>query len=114
MTDYQTIHDQAALDALINGAPIALAYFGGEHCNVCQVMRPKVLALIQSHYPKLALGYIDAQQDTALAAQHQVFSLPSLHLYLDHRPGPKLERGFAIAQLSQAIERPYQLIYGDG
>lgn len=109
--DFMIVEDAATLTDLANNAVGVLLYFGGDHCNVCQAMRPKVLELFRARFPDMQLAYIDTERHTEIAAQNGVFSLPSLHLYFDGRETQRLERGFSIGQLSAAIERPYGMLF---
>jgi thioredoxin 1 len=56
-----------------------LVYFSTPACAVCKVLRPKVEELLGA-YPDVDFLYIDTVQYPAAAAQHLVFTVPTLLL----------------------------------
>ena len=81
--------------------------FGGEHCNVCHSLRPQLAAMLEEHFPQMQSVYIDCEQSPEICAQHSVFSLPVVKVYIDGMLATEAARAFSLSGLMQKIERPY-------
>lgn len=108
------IRDAAALERRIADEPVLLAWFSGPDCNVCRALRPKVEALLAAEFPRVAMVRIDCAEARELAAQRQVFAIPTAVIWLDGREYRRFGRGFGIGELREALERPYRLLFGEG
>ena len=93
--------------------PALLAYFSTETCNVCKVLKPKVAELIQSSFPEIKLVYIQTDKLPEVAAQNQVFAVPTLLVYFEGREYIRKSRNIGIGELELEIERPYSMIFGE-
>ena len=102
----QTITDLASLEQMkAEGALFIL--FGGEHCNVCHTLRPQLISLLDRHFPDLRAVYVDCEASPEICAQHSVFSLPVVKVYIDRMLIVEDARAFSLSELMQRIERPY-------
>ena len=90
-------------------APALLILFGGAHCGVCQAIRPKLESLMTQHFPDIALAYVDCAQLPDSCAQHGVFTLPVVQLFIDGQLCLERARSFSLQELSAQIERVYRL-----
>ncbi len=88
-----------------------LAYFSTEACTVCKVLKPKVAALIQEHFPKIKLVYIQSDKLLEVAAQNQVFAAPTILVYFEGREFIRKSRNIGIGELQREIERPYSMLF---
>jgi thioredoxin-like negative regulator of GroEL len=88
-----------------------LVLFGGAHCNVCQVIKPKIETLLAERFPKMVMCYVDCEKNTDLCAQEGVLSLPVVRIYFGGQCVGEWVRTFSLGQLAQAMERPYQLFF---
>jgi thioredoxin 1 len=68
-----------------------LLLFGGRQCGVCQAIKPKLELLMTQQHPEIFVFYVDCVTSPAVCAQHGVFSLPVVQLYIEGRL--YLERG---------------------
>lgn len=91
--------------------PALLAYFSTEACNVCKVLKPKVAELIQTEFPKIKLVYIKTDNLPEVAAQNQVFAVPTILIYFDGREYIRKSRNIGIGELQREIERPYSMFF---
>ena len=87
--------------------------FGGEHCNVCQTLRPQLIAMLEEHFPKMQRVYIDCEKSPEICAQHSVFSLPVVKVYIEGMLVAEDARAFSLIGLMQSIERPYVMWQAD-
>ncbi|MDF1563753.1 MAG: thioredoxin family protein [Deltaproteobacteria bacterium] len=105
-----------ALDAFVSENPAAAVYFAGEQCQVCQVMEPKVWALLEERFPRIARGRALAQaggESTALAAQHRIFAVPTVLIFFEGRETFRYARTFGLAEVEADLSRPYGLFFDD-
>lgn len=105
---FEPVHDEAQLQAFL-ARPALLLLFGGAHCGVCQAIRPRLQALVEQRFGAITLAYVDCEQTPAVCAQHSVFSLPVLRLYLDGQLALERARSFSLHEVQTEIERVYAL-----
>jgi thioredoxin-like negative regulator of GroEL len=102
------IADLKSLQAMkADGALFIL--FGGEHCNVCQTLRPQLAAMLAKHFPRMQAVYIDCEASPEICAQHSVFSLPAVKVYIEGMLVTEDARAFSVSALKERIERPYRI-----
>jgi len=89
----------------------ALIYFSHEKCNVCKVLKPKVQNLLQEDYPNIKMFYADTELYPKVAAQNSIFTVPTILIFFDGKEFLRKSRNIGIAELSKAIDRPYNLIF---
>jgi len=103
-----SITDIKLLDQMkLNGALLIL--FGGEHCGVCQSIKPQIIAMLEQQFPDMQGIYIDCETSTDICAQHSVFTLPVVKAYIDGMKVAEFGRSFSLTQLADAIDRPYSM-----
>lgn len=105
---FETIVDEAQLKARITG-PALLLLFGGAHCGVCQAIRPRLEALMAERFASIALAYVDCAQAPQVCAQHSVFSLPVLRVYLDGQLALERARSFSLLEVAAELGRLHAL-----
>lgn len=104
----QTITSITRLDQL-KSAGALLILFGGEHCGVCQSLKPKIEGLMLEQFPGIALGYVDCEQSPDICGQLGVFSLPVIKMFIEGQMYFELVRGFSLMELTRQVERIYRL-----
>jgi thioredoxin 1 len=100
----QTHLTAAQLDGL-KARQAVLLLFGAPHCGVCQAIKPKLEQLMTNNYPEMALVYVDCAHSPDIAAQHGVFSLPVVQLYIEGRLSLERGRSFSLLELDTQMER---------
>ena len=98
------------LQSTINKEIGVLLYFSGESCNVCHALRPKFKELFDKEFPKVKQIYLDAQEHSEISAHFQVFSLPTMIVFLDAKEFVREGRSVSLANISQRLGRPYGMI----
>ena len=83
--------------------------FGGEHCSVCHSLKPQLASIIEQQFTDMQAVYVDCEKSPEICAQHSVFSLPVVMVYIDGMKVVEMARVFSIGQLIESIERPYEL-----
>jgi len=87
-----------------------LLYFSGEQCNVCHALRPKFKALFDQKFPAIKQLYLDAHQNPEISAHFQVFSVPTMIVFLDGREFIREGRAVSLYQLESQLQRPYSMM----
>jgi thioredoxin 1 len=91
--------------------PAVLAYFSTTECNVCKVLKPKVMELIESEFTEISLVYVEINQQPEIAAQNHIFAVPTLVVYFDGREFIRKSRNFGLNELRNELQRPYGLLF---
>ena len=89
-----------------------LVYFSHEKCNVCKVLKPKILDMLTEHFPKIKMYYSDTELFPEIAAQNSIFTVPTIIIYLDNKEFIRKSRNIGIDELGKDLERPYNLMIG--
>ncbi|MFT7823386.1 MAG: thioredoxin family protein [Sulfurimonas sp.] len=90
-----------------------LLYFSGETCSVCHALRPKFKALFDSEFPLIRQIYLDAHENPEISAHYQVFSVPTMLVFLDGREFAREGRAVSMHGLTEQVMRPYQMMTSD-
>lgn len=107
----KTLETLAEFDALKQSAEGLVVLFGGMNCNVCHVIKPKLIEMIGAAYPKMTLAYVDCHVTMDICAQHGVLSLPTLQVYFTGQKFIEEVRTFSLHKVVQDMERPYGLCF---
>ena len=99
------------LQKLIDDNEAVLVYFSTNHCAPCISLRPKVLDLIQSKFPKMKMEFIDAESSPEITGNYSVFASPTILLFFDGKETRRFSKYISVAELEQSIERYYNLIF---
>jgi len=86
-----------------------LLLFGGPQCGVCRAIKPKLEFLMGQRYPEIAMVYVDCAHSPDICAQHGVFSLPVVQLYIEGHLYLERGRSFSLVELGAEIDRIYSL-----
>jgi len=87
-----------------------LLYFSGEDCSVCKALRPKFKELFDSEFPQVKQLYLDAQENSEISAHFQVFSVPTMIVFLDGKEFVREGRAVSLQKMSERLGRPYRMI----
>ena len=90
-----------------------LLYFSGEECGVCHVLRPKFAELFNERFSQIEQVYIDAHQNPEISAYFQVFSVPTMIVFMGGNEFAREGRLVSLHQLSAKLERPYSMLTGE-
>ncbi len=108
---YQKIENIQQFEQLVASEPALLAYFSTNECNVCKVLKPKVMELIQAEFPEIGLVYVEINAQPEVAAQNRIFAVPTIVVYFDGREFIRKSRNFGIDELRQELQRPYRFLF---
>jgi len=85
-------------------------YFSSPSCNVCHVLRPKLMEALENEYPAIGRYHTDIALTPEIAAHFQVFSAPTIIVFFEGREFIRKGRAMSVDGLLQEIKRPYQLM----
>ncbi len=100
------------LDKHISKEDAVMLYFSHESCNVCKVLKPKVVSLLEEEFPKIKMIYIDTVKYPEIPAQKSIFAVPSINVYFAGREYFRWSRNISIQQIRKELSRPYQMMFG--
>ncbi len=98
------------LQTIIRSEVGVLLYFSGENCNVCHALRPKFKEVFDKEFPQLKQIYLDAHENAEISAQYQVFSVPTMIVFMDGREFAREGRSVSLHQLTEKLKRPYRMM----
>jgi thioredoxin-like negative regulator of GroEL len=98
---------------LTETSPAVCFYLSTPQCNVCKVLKPKVIELIENEFPQLKFFYVDLNEAKEIAGQLSVFTVPTILIFFNGKELIRTSRNISIEQLREQIKRYYQLIFGN-
>jgi len=104
-TTIEEINEIVAKEAAV------IIYFYSDNCAPCISLRPKVQQLVVDDFPKVKLLLVNSEKYPALPASYGVFANPTIIIFFDGREYRRESKYISIPQLSQDIERPYNMIF---
>lgn len=87
-----------------------LLYFSGEQCNVCHALRPKFSETFDQYFPLIKQVYLDAHDHPEISAHFQVFSVPTMIVFLQGQEFAREGRAVSLHQLVEKLSRPYGIM----
>ena len=82
-----------------------VVYFSTPECNVCKVLKPKVLELLEEDFPNFVFGYVNCDSNKITAAQNSVFTVPTLIVFAEGKEVLRKSRNISLAELNEEILR---------
>jgi len=93
-----------------NGGTVT--YFSTPTCNVCKVLKPKLKEMLAEIFPEMKFAYVNTVEAMELAAQNQVFAVPTILFHLDGKEFIRKSRNVNLNELTEELERPYGMMFG--
>lgn len=107
----KTLHNIKEYEELVKETPALLCYFSTVRCNVCKVLKPKVIELLSDQFPEMGTAWIDIERSPVIAGQNRVFSAPTLLVYFDGKETLRKSRNISLHELENEIGRMYKLMF---
>ena len=105
-----TLKDIDELNKKLKEEIALVIYFSSPSCNVCHVLRPKLMEALQNEFPEIGRYHADIALTPEIAAQFQVFSAPTIIVFFEGREFIRKGRSLSVSGLLQEIKRPYELM----
>jgi thioredoxin-like negative regulator of GroEL len=104
----ERVTDIATLQRLKqHGALVIL--FGGESCNVCRSLRPRLRLMLEQDFPDIRGVYVDCGVSPEICAQFGVFTLPVVKAFIEGMMIADEVGVFSIGELKKTLDRPYTM-----
>lgn len=88
----------------------AVVYFSSPTCNVCQVLRPKVMQSLEENFPKIKRLHVDISITPEIGSEYRVLAAPTVMVFLEGKEFIRKYRTISVDQLMHEIERPYNMM----
>lgn len=86
-------------------------YLSTPECNVCKVLKPKVIELIKLDFPEMNFYYVDLNEAKEISGQLSVFSVPTILVYFEGKEIIRASRNMHLEELREQINRYYRMIF---
>ena len=90
----------------------AAVYLSTPDCNVCKVLKPKVIEMIEQSFPEIKFGYVNINAAREVSAQNQIFSVPTILFYFEGKEYFRKARFVDIGELRSDLSRIYDIMKG--
>jgi thiol-disulfide isomerase/thioredoxin len=104
------IQNLEELKDIIGDKPAVLAYFYNDNCAPCISLRPKVIEMVDEHFPKLELKFINSDK-REIPAHFGVYDNPTLLVFFDRKEYIRVSKYVSTVQLAGQIQRYYDMIF---
>lgn len=108
---YNELNTSEELDKVIAENTAVIVYFYSDKCAPCVSLRPKVLDLVEKKFPKMKLVFVNSEKTPIMPAKYNAFSSPTLIVFFEGKEHRRESKYISISQLSDVIERPYNMIF---
>jgi len=98
------------LQELISKEIGVLVYFSTPTCNVCHALKPKISAEFENNFPKIRQVFIDSSLTPEIPAYFNIFSVPTILVFLDGREFARESRNVSVPVLVSNIDRVYKIL----
>lgn len=99
------------ISKIISDNKAVAIYFKGENCAPCMALQPKIKDLFEKNFPKIKLLFINPTIDLSEYAQFNIFSFPTLIVFMDRREVVRKSIYLSLPQLKGEIEKYYSLLF---
>ena len=101
------------LQSQVHNHPALAILFGAPDCGVCRVFTPKLLAALETRFPRLVIERVDTASQPEAAAQFSVFSIPTLLVFFEGKETLRESRVMSVGEVTHRIQRPYDLLFAE-
>ncbi len=98
-------------EEIVHKELMTVFYFSHDKCNVCKVLKPKVAEALEEQFPKVAFYYIQTDILPDVAAQHSVFTVPTVLVFIQGKESYRYSRNLSIPVFLNDISRPYSMLF---
>lgn len=107
----EDISRESELEKFIQANDAVAVYFSTEYCNVCKVLKPKIIEFLGENFPKVIFKYVDIEKSRETAGKYSIFAVPTIVFFFNGQETFRKSRNFSLSELYQAVGRPYSLLF---
>ncbi len=89
-----------------------LVLFTESGCHVGEAIEPKLQALVHQRFPEMRQVVVSRNHVPELVAQLGVFAFPTVVTWFGGKETARFVRAFSLEAVAEAIERPYEILFG--
>jgi thioredoxin-like negative regulator of GroEL len=104
------VNSSEAIKELVNNSEMVLVYFGGNKCNVCNVMKPKVQEILKE-YPKIKSAQVDVEKSVEVSAAYNIFTIPAVLVFIEGKEIIREARHISMQDINSKIDRYYNMLF---
>lgn len=86
-------------------------YLSTPECNVCKVLKPKVIEILENDFPEINFCYVDLNEAKEISGQLSVFAVPTILVYFEGKETIRSSRNVHLDELREQVERYYKMIF---
>ncbi|MCP3850025.1 MAG: thioredoxin family protein [Gammaproteobacteria bacterium] len=87
-----------------------MVYFSAPGCNVCKVLKPKLLEALDKNFKAFEVESVDIKDEETIAPHFGVFTIPTVLIFLDGKEFLRKSRHMSITEIVSEIKRPYDMM----
>ena len=91
----------------------SILYFSTDECNVCKVLKPKLEHFLTEKFPKIEARYINTLHMNKIAAENNVFTVPTIILFFEGKDYLRKSRNINFDEFEEDLKRLYSLFFDD-
>ncbi|MBI1938647.1 MAG: thioredoxin family protein [Ignavibacteriales bacterium] len=107
-TDIISIED---FSSFIQSNKAAVVYFSTPDCNVCKVLKPKLIEFLSENFPLIKFGYVNIDGLKETAAQKSVFTVPTILFFIEGKEYIRKARFVNFDELEGELRRVYSYLF---
>ena len=88
---------------------VTIVYFSHDECNVCKVLKPKVIDLV-TQYNDFGFIYVNTNESPDICGQYTVFTVPTVLVFVEGKESKRFSRNFAMTELEELLDRFNELL----
>ena len=105
------IFTSAEFNSFISSNKAAAIYFSTPDCNVCKVLKPKLIEMLAQDFPLINFSYVNCEEAKELAAQQNIFSVPTILFFFEGKEFIRKARFVNLDELKNELGRIYSMIF---
>jgi thioredoxin 1 len=96
---------------LISQKKVICFYLSTPECNVCKVLKPRVIEMIKNDFPQIYFCYVDLTEAKEISGQVSVFLVPTILIYFESKEIIRVSRNIHFEVLREQINRYYKILF---
>jgi len=96
---------------IIKSSKAVCVYLSTPECNVCKVLKPKIIDMLENDFPGIIFCYVDLRIAKEISGQLSIFSVPTILVYFEGKETIRASRNVHIEELRNQIDRYYKMIF---
>ncbi len=106
----ENVYTLEEFQSKISGTDIVVVYYSNDACNVCKIIKPKLLDLLNSEFPAAKSIYIDTEKSPMISGQYRVFAIPTIDIYVMGKEHVRFSRNVVMHEFEAAVRKPYDML----